>query len=155
MAPRILLIGPVGAVLALYGLIAQATSLILSVSNPYCTASQPEINRCTINIGTVAANASDSSFSRIEISIDGKVRLVETGFFEASAYYDRRMAPDGLAVVCGIDGQGGNSGFGLTHFVKVSAYLSGSSPLVDVAATTCPPGSDHIFSDGFESGGAG
>jgi hypothetical protein len=155
VAPRILLIGPVGAALALHGLAAQSTSLTLTVSNPYCTASQPQINRCSINIRSLSASASDSSFSRIEIAIDGKVRLVETGFFETSAYYFHAMAPDDLAVVCGIDGQGGTSGFGLTHTVNISAYLSTSAPLVDSAAVSCPPASDHIFGDGFEPGGAG
>lgn len=155
MAARIPLIRLVGAALALYGLAAQSATLTLSVSNPYCAATQPQINRCTINIRSVSAVASDTSFSRIEIGIDGKVRLVETGFFEASAYFNRNMAPDGLAVVCGLDGQGGNAGFGLTHTVGISAYLFGSSPVVDSANVMCPPASDEIFKDGFELGGAG
>jgi hypothetical protein len=155
VAPRILLIGPFGAALALHGLSAQSTSLTLTVSNPYCTASQPQINRCSINIRSVSVNASDSNFYRIVVSIDGKVRLVENTFFETSTYYNHGMAPDDLAVVCGLDGQGGNAGFGLTHTVNISAYVSGSSPLVDSAAVTCPPASDRIFADGFEPGGAG
>lgn len=155
MAPRILLIGPVGAALALYGVAAESATLSLNVSNPYCAASQPEVNRCSINIRSVSAVASDTSFSRIEIAIDGKVRLVETGFFETSAYFNRNMVPDGLAVACGFDGQGGAAGFGLVHAVKISASLYGSSPLVDIANATCPAASDRIFTDGFEPGGAG
>ncbi len=155
MAPRILLIGPVGAVMALHGLAAQSTSLTVSVSNPYCAATQPEINRCSINVRSISVSASDNAYYRIVISIDGKARLVENTFFETSTYFNRVMAPGGLAVVCGLDGQGGASGFGLIYSVNISAYVSGSSPLVDVANVTCPPASDHIFGDGFEPGGAG
>jgi hypothetical protein len=155
MAPRMLLIVPVSAALALHGMAADSTTLTLNVSNPYCLASQPERNRCSINIRSLSAVASDTSFSRIEIAIDGKLRSVETGFFESSAYFNRTMVPDGLSVVCGLDGQGGVPGFGLIHAVNISAYLSGSSPIVDIANATCPPASDHIFGDSFERGGAG
>jgi len=152
VAPRILLIGSVSAALVLHGVAAQSATLSLTVSNPQCLASQPERNRCSVNIRSVSAVASDSSFSRIEIAIDGKLRLVETGFFENSAYFNPTMVPDGLSVVCGLDGQGGASGFGLIHAVNISATLSGSAPIVDIANVTCPPASDHIFGDGFESG---
>ncbi|MBX3696286.1 MAG: hypothetical protein R3F08_01760 [Dokdonella sp.] len=155
MAPRTLLIGPVSAALALFCVTAQSTTLSLNVSNPYCLTSQPERNRCTINVRSISAVASDSSLSRIEVAIDGKVRLVETTFFENSTYFNRTMVPDGLSVLCGFEGQGGATGFGLIHAVGISAFVSGSSPIVDVANVTCPPASDHIFGDGFEPGGAG
>lgn len=151
MAPRILLIASASAALALRGLTVQAATLSLDVSNPYCRASQPERNRCSVNIGL----ASDLTFSRIEIAIDGKLCLVEVGFFESSAYFNRTMVPDGLSVTCGFDGQGGSAGFGLSHRVNTSAYLSASAPVVAIANVTCPPASDHIFADSFEPGGAG
>jgi len=155
VAPRILLIASASAALALRGLTVQAATLSLDVSNPYCRASQPERNRCSVNIGLASAVASDLTFSRIEIAIDGKLCLVEVGFFESSAYFNRTMVPDGLSVTCGFDGQGGSAGFGLSHRVNTSAYLSASAPVVAIANVTCPPASDHIFADSFEPGGAG
>lgn len=150
-----LLICLAGAALALHGLAARSATLSLSVSNPYCVASQAQLNRCSINISSISAVASDTSFSRIEISVDGKLRVVENGFFETSATFSRNMLSDGLSVVCGLDGEGGTSGFGRTHNVAISAYLSGSGPLVDTAIVACPPASDEIFADGLELGGSG
>ncbi len=155
MAVRNPLVTSVGAALALLGTAAQAATLTLAVSNPYCAASRPELNRCSINIRWLSAVASDTSFSRVEIAIDGRLRLVENGFFEASAYLSNKMLPDGLAIACGLDGQGGTAGFGLTHTVAISGYLFGSAPIVDIASVTCPPASDRIFADGFAIGGAG
>lgn len=155
MAMRMLCVWPVTAALALFGVAAECATLTLSVSNPYCVALQPRLNRCSINIRAISAAASDTSFSGIEIAVDGKMRIVETGFFEASGIFYRQMAPDGLAVVCGLEGQSGVSGFGLIHFVTISASLYGSSPITDTANVTCPPASDHIFGDGYEPGGAG
>ncbi len=155
MSARLLLVGSVGAVMALLGTAAQPATLTLSVSNPYCATSQARLNRCSINIRSISAVASDTSFSRIEIAVDGKMRLVETGFFETSAYYSRDMAPEGLAVVCGLEGEGGAAGFGLIHAVRISANLYGASPITDIANVTCPPASDHIFGDGYEPGGGG
>jgi hypothetical protein len=149
------LIWSVSAALALHGLAAESASLTLAVSNPYCAASQPELNRCSINIRSISAVASDTSFSRVEIAVDGKLRAVENGFFETSAYFASTMLPGGLSVTCGLDGEGGAAGFGRNHTVAVSAYLSGSGPLADTATVTCPPASDRIFADGYEPGVAG
>ncbi len=144
----------VGAWLALHAAAAASTTLTLTVNNPVCSASRPELNRCSINIRAVSAVASDS-FARLEIAVDGKLRVVENGFFENTAYFDKRMLADGLTVVCGIDGEGGTAGFGRTRTVGITVYLYGSDPVSDQAVVSCPPAADTIYADNYEPGGAG
>jgi hypothetical protein len=87
---------------------------------------------------TFYASTTDSSFSRIEISIGGKVRLRLQSFFENAGYLSQDMLGQGLKVACGGPGAGGVSGYGNVFGVQLTGYATGSSPVTDIANVTCP-----------------
>ena len=77
----------------------QAVSM--TVSNPYCVQEVKTAGSCLINLRYFYASTTDSSFSHIEVAIDGKVRVHMNGFFENSAYLNGAMLGNGLKVACG------------------------------------------------------
>ncbi len=113
-------------------------AVTLAVSNPYCVQSSTQNGVCTINVRSVSASSTDSSLTRLEISIDGKVRVRMQTFFENSAYLSEPMLGEGLKVPCGGPGSGGAAGFGQVYSVGLIGYSTSSSPISDTANVTCP-----------------
>ena len=134
-----LLLG-IGLVVALTGETARAapSALTMTVSNPYCVQPVIQSSACYINVGYFFASTSDPTFSRIEISIDGKVRMRLTGFFENSGYLSYPMLGKGLKVACGGPNASGVAGFGKVYSVNLTGYTTTGSPVTDVANVTCP-----------------
>ena len=114
----------------------QAVSMI--VSNPYCVQDIETAGSCLVNLRYFYASTTDSSFSHIEIAIDGKVRARMSGFFENSAYLTGPMLGNGLKVACGGKNISGIPDMGRQYVVTLSGFATGSSPVVDSANVTCP-----------------
>jgi len=114
----------------------QAVSM--TVSNPYCVQDVETTGSCLINLGYFYAYTTDSSFSHIEIAINGKVRANMSGFFENSAYLTGPMLGNGLKVACGGKNISGIPDMGRQYVVTLSGFATGSSPVVDIANVTCP-----------------
>ncbi len=85
------------------------------------------------------------TFSRIEISIEGKVRLRMQSFFESSAYLSESMLGSGLKVPCGGPNASGVPGFGKVYSVQLTGYTIPGSPVTDIANVTCPYYEGKIF----------
>lgn len=115
---------------------AQAVTLL--VSNPACVQSATRPGACYITVRSISASSSDPNFNRIEISIDGKTRLRMTAFFETSIYFSGQMLGKGLQVTCGRPNASGVAGYGRIYPVNISAFVTGSSPITDIANVTCP-----------------
>jgi len=113
-------------------------AVTLTVSNPACVQSSTQSGACYINFYYINAVSTDPNFSRIEISIDGKNRLRMTAFFENSIYFSGSMIGKGFQVSCGRPNASGVPGYGRIYPVNISAYVSGSSPITDIANVTCP-----------------
>ncbi len=130
----------IGLALALTGEQARAApaALTMNVSKPYCTQSITQLGACYINVSSFSASTTDLSFSRIEISIDGKVRLRMQGFFENSASLSNLMLGDGLKVPCGGQNASGVPGYGKVYSVNLTGYTTTGSPVSDIANVTCP-----------------
>ena len=114
----------------------QAVSMI--VSNPYCVQDIETAGSCLVNLRYFYASTTDSSFSHIEIAINGKVRANMSGFFENSAYLTGPMLGNGLKVACGGKNVSGIPDMGRQYVVTLSGFATGSSPVVDSANVTCP-----------------
>ena len=114
----------------------QAVTMI--VSNPYCVQDIETAGSCLVNLRYFYASTTDSSFSHIEIAIDGKVRARMSGFFENSAYLTGPMLGNGLKVACGGKNISGIPDMGRQYVVTLSGFATGSSPVVDSANVTCP-----------------
>ena len=72
---------------------AQAASVTIHMSNPACVQAQPATGSCSIVVSNLSASGSDTSFSRVELLVNGKLRVYEAGFFETSAYFSYSMVP--------------------------------------------------------------
>jgi hypothetical protein len=131
----------IGLIMALAGdpvRAAPATGVILTVNNPYCVQPSVKTGACYINLRSLNAYTSDSSFSRVEISINGKVRLRLQSFFESSASLNDRMLGTGLQVPCGGPNASGNPAYGRIYQVVITGYSTNSPSTTDIANVTCP-----------------
>ena len=130
----------IGLIVALAGepVRAAPAALTMTVSRPYCMQASPPSGTCFINVGSFNASTSDSTFSHIEISIDGKVRMRMQSFFENSASMSYLMLGEGLKVSCGGPNASGVPGFGRVYAVKLTGYTTIGSPVTDIANVTCP-----------------
>jgi len=113
-------------------------AVTMTVSNPYCVQDVETAGSCLINLRYFYASTTDSSFSHIEIAINGKVRANMSGFFENSAYLTGPMLGNGLKVACGGKNISGIPDMGRQYVVTLSGFATGSSPVVDSANVTCP-----------------
>jgi len=115
---------------------AQSVSVSVQLSNPSCVQVG---SACSIQFGGISASGSDPSFSRLEVLVDGKLRVWAGGFFESTAYLTPRMTPAGLKVACGLPGAGGQAGYGKSHLIAVNAYMAdGVTSANAAAAVFCP-----------------
>ncbi len=117
---------------------AAPAALSMSVSNPYCVQSNTQLGACYINVSSFSASTTDLTLSRIEISIDGKVRLRMQSFFENSATLSDPMLGKGLKVACGGRDASGVAGYGRVYSVGLTGYATTGSPVADIANVTCP-----------------
>jgi hypothetical protein len=117
---------------------ASTSTISLIMSNPTCVESQPASGRCSIQIASLVASGGDPSFGRLEVLVNGKLRLLMAGFFEATAYVTPRMVPGGLAVTCGLPNAGGQPNFGLAYLLTANAYMADGTSASDSMTVFCP-----------------
>lgn len=110
----------------------------LNVSNPYCAQASPASPTCLIRVRSISATSTDPNFLGVQISINGKARAFFSEFFENSVSINDSMMGKGLQVFCGGRNASGVPGSGLQYSVGISAIVSGSSPVTDIANVTCP-----------------
>jgi hypothetical protein len=118
--------------------VSSQVGLTMTVNNPYCVQAEPASGVCLINVRNFYAVSSDPNFAYTVITINGKVRMRMTGFFETSAYLTDRMLGRGLQVTCGLPNASGIPGYGLQYQVGLIANFYGGSPVTDTAIVTCP-----------------
>jgi hypothetical protein len=115
------------------------------LSNPSCVANLPESGVCLIKFNYLTASGSDSSFSRVEVLVNGKLRVHVVGFFESSAFINYQMLPGGLAVTCGRPNDGGLPNFGKSYTLTANAYMVDGTSASDSMAVFCPAYDGKIF----------
>jgi hypothetical protein len=116
----------------------QASTISLQMSNPSCVQARPASGTCSIEIQSLFASGSDPSFSRLEVLLNGKLRVYLGGFFESSGYLTPRMLPGGLQVVCGRPNDGGLPDYGRSYTVTANAYMADGTSASDSMNVFCP-----------------
>jgi hypothetical protein len=116
----------------------QATTISINMSNPSCAQVSAVNGACSIEIGNVVASGSDPSFSRVEVLLNGKLRVYMAGFFESSAYFSPPMLRGGLIVACGKPNAGGLPGYGKAYLVTANAYMVDGTSASDSMTVYCP-----------------
>ncbi len=114
-----------------------------TINNPYCYQPDPAINQCRINFRYIQVNDNQTSapyLTWLSITILGKDRFTATAFFEGVISYSYNMAPEGLAVPCGLPNAGGaGTQYGNVFGVTVQPLDSSRNPMsTDIANVTCP-----------------
>ena len=79
----------------------QQTSGSIQISDPTCDQILPANGACSVQIDSLSVFGSGTSLSRVELLVNGKLRVYVDGFFESSAYLAHQMLPGGLDVACG------------------------------------------------------
>lgn len=126
---------------------APQATLSVTMSNPTCIQVPAKAGACHIVIRSISASASDTSFTGLDISIDGKVRGRIQTFFETTTYFNDRMVGAGFLVTCGRTGSGGDPVYGAVHHVDYKGYLFGSSipAAFGTASVFCPAYDATVF----------
>jgi len=117
---------------------APLATISVSMSNPACIQPSPPSGNCSIQIRQLSATGSDATFARVEVSVNGKLRVYMAGFFENSASLTSEMLGKGLAVSCGRPNDGGKPEYGKSYTLAASAYMSGGESASDSATVYCP-----------------
>ena len=115
-----------------------STSISVSMSNPSCFQVLPANGACSIQIDNLTASGSDPSFARVEMLVNGKLRVYMAGFFEDSANLTSQMIPGGLMVSCGRLNESGLPYFGRAYTVTVNAYMADNTSATDSVVVLCP-----------------
>jgi hypothetical protein len=116
----------------------QATSVTITMSNPSCVQVRPPSGTCTLQLGYLVASGSDTSFSRLEVLVDGKLRASMGGFFESTAYFVTPMVPGGLLVTCGRSNASGKPDYGKAYSFAANAYMVDGTSASDSMMVFCP-----------------
>ncbi len=116
----------------------KVTSVTLTMSDPVCDQVLPANGSCSIQFNSLSASGSDASFSRVEVLVNGKLRVYEAGFFENSAYLTPLMLPGGLLVACGRPNSGGSPDYGKSYLLTANAYMADGTSASDSASVLCP-----------------
>ena len=116
----------------------RATSISISMSNPSCVQVRPPSGTCSLQAAYVIASGSDSSFSRLEILVDGKLRAYMGGFYESMAYLAPSMIPGGLTVACGRSNASGKPDYGKGYVVAANAYMVDGTSASSSMTVFCP-----------------
>ncbi len=125
-------------VLPFPGELAQAASVTVQMSNPSCVQVLPADGTCSIQVGNVIASGSDQTFSRLEVLMNGKLRIYMGGFFEASADLTHSMVPGGLSVACGRPNDGGLANYGRSYLLTANAYMGDGTSASSSTTVFCP-----------------
>jgi hypothetical protein len=136
--------------LSLPGELAHATlqapaALTVTMSNPVCVEILPASGDCSIEMSSLTASSSAQDFGRLELLVNGKLRLSEYGFFESSAYLSPSMLPGGLKVTCGRANDGGLPDYGRSYSITANAYLTDGSSSSDAATVYCPAFDGSVY----------
>lgn len=116
-----------------------AATLNLTMSNPSCIEAAPQTGMCSLQIRSLSAlGSAGSSLSNLELSVNGKLRLRMTGFFESSASLSSSMLGNGLSVPCGGKNAGGNPAYGNVYSLSVNASLTDNTHSSASAQLYCP-----------------
>lgn len=116
----------------------QATSVFVTMSNPSCVQVRSTSGACSIQVGSVVASGSDTTFSRLEVLVDGKLRIYIGGFFESTAYLTYPMVPAGLAVACGRSNASGSPNYGRAYSLAAHATMVDGTSASDSMTVFCP-----------------
>jgi hypothetical protein len=116
----------------------QSSSVSITMSNPSCVQVQATSGTCTLQFGYLVASGSDTSFSRLEVLVDGKLRAYMGGFFESTAYLGQPMIPGGLIVSCGRSNASGNPAYGKAYSLAANAYMADGTSASDSMTVFCP-----------------
>lgn len=139
---RILRFLPIALALALLLFIpsgnTSASSISLVINNPVCVQPKPDSGTCYILTRGIFAGGSGASFSRLEVMIDGNLRVNMQGFFESTADLYPAMLGDGLAVACGMPNASGNPAFGKIYTLYIAASMSDGANTWGSAVVSCP-----------------
>jgi len=117
---------------------APAASVSLTMSNPVCVQALPASGTCSIQFASLYAAGSDTSFSRVEVLVNSKLRAFMTGFFESSAYLTYDMLPGGLKVKCGRPNASGRPDYGLSYSLVANAYMVDGTSAFNSSTVFCP-----------------
>jgi hypothetical protein len=116
----------------------QVTSVSITMSDPSCVQVRPPSGTCALQLGYLVASGSDTSFSRLEVLVDGKLRAYMGGFFESTAYLANPMIPGGLMVTCGRSNASGTPDYGKAYSVAANAYMVDGTSASDSMTVFCP-----------------
>jgi hypothetical protein len=108
------------------------------MSNPACSQVRPASGVCSLQIGSLNATGSDTTFSRTEVLVDGKLRVYMAGFFESFAYFNNSMVPGGLRVSCGAPNESGLPNFGRAYVLTANAYMADGTSASNSVSVFCP-----------------
>jgi hypothetical protein len=123
----------------------QQSSVSIQMSNPSCHQVLPASGECSLQIGSLIASGSDPSFSRVEVLVNGKLRIYMGGFFESSAYLTYPMMPGGLAVACGRPDDGGLPSYGKAYSLTANAFMVDGTSATDSLTVFCPAFDGKIY----------
>jgi hypothetical protein len=123
----------------------QPATLTLTMSNPTCVEILPASGYCSIEMNSLSASSSATDFGRLEVLVNGKLRVFQAGFFESSGYLFPGMLPGGLKVTCGRAGDGGLPDYGRSYSVVANAYLQDGTSSSDSATVFCPAFDGSIY----------
>lgn len=115
-----------------------ATSVSIYMSNPACVQVLSTSGACSIQFGSLIASGSAPTFSRLEVLVNGKLRVYMGGFFESSAYLTYPMLPGGLAVACGRPNASGSPNYGRGYLLTANAYMVDGTSATDSVTVFCP-----------------
>jgi hypothetical protein len=110
----------------------------LTMSNPTCAQAPPASGGCSLEMRYIVASGSDTSFSRVEVLVNGKLRIYMAGFFESTAYLSNLMIPGGLAVPCGRPNESGLPNFGRAYLITANAYMADGTSATNTMNVFCP-----------------
>jgi hypothetical protein len=116
----------------------QAATVSIQMSNPSCVQIFSSNGTCSIQIRSLTATGSDQTFSRLEVLLDGKLRVYMGGFFESSAFLDSPMMPGGLEIACGKPNDGGLPDYGRSYSLTANAYMADGTSASDSVTVFCP-----------------
>jgi hypothetical protein len=130
---------------SVHAAVPQATTISLQMSNPSCVQVLANSGTCSLQMNYLSASGSDISFSRVELLVNGKLRVYVAGFFESSAFLNSPMIPGGIKVTCGRPNAGGLLNFGNVYAVSANAYMADGTSSSNSMNVYCPAYEAKIF----------
>jgi hypothetical protein len=123
----------------------QQSTVSIQMSDPTCDQVLSTNGACSIQIDSLTVFGSGPALSRVELLLNGKLRVYMDGFFESSAYLAHQMMPGGLAVACGRPNDGGLANYGKSYSITANAYMADGSSATDSATIYCPAFDGKIY----------